>query len=282
MYRKFVGDILEKILCVRYIRDAKIDYIDPLKYIVKIGDSVVIDNEKGLEIAKVVKVVDKDTLDKSININKIVRVASKEDIKAQKENEADAREFLKFAKNEANKLNLDMKFLTAEYTLDRSKITLYFTADDRVDFRELVRILAQEGRTRIELRQIGPRDELKLYPNLGMCGKECCCRTHLQEFKSVTIKDAKEQGLQINMDKLSGACGKLMCCLKYEEEGYKENQKNMPKYNELVKVIETGEEGRVYNLDILKMKVKVKFGDTKENEYFDTFSVDQLTWKEKN
>lgn len=282
MHRKNVGDILDKILCVRYIRDAKIDYVNPHNIIVKIGDSIIVENDKGIEIAKVVKIVSKDSLDESIQINKIVRIASKDDLKNQKENEDDARNFLKFAKKEAEKLNLDMKFLTAEYTLDRSKLTLYFTADDRVDFRELVRVLAQEGKTRIELRQIGPRDELKLYPNLGMCGKECCCRTHLQEFKSVTIKDAKEQGLQINMDKLSGACGKLMCCLKYEEEAYKENLKNMPKYGESVKVKETSEEGKVYNIDILKMKVKVKFGDSKENEYFEVYSPDELTWKGKN
>ena len=120
-----------------------------------------------------------------------------------------------------------------------------------------------------------------MYENLGMCGKEVCCRKHLKDFKSVTIKDAKEQGLQINMDKLSGACGKLMCCLKYEEEEYKENQKNLPKYNELVEVKETLETGRVCNLDILNMKVKVKFGDSRENERFEVFDADKLSWKKR-
>ena len=270
---------MEKLLCVRYTKNAKIDYAYPKNFILKIGDTVVIESERGLELAKVVKIVDDNkTIDKN-NIKNIERQATKEDFKQEKENEEDAREFLKFAKKEAENLDLSMKFLLAEYTLDKSKLLLYFTAEDRVDFRELVKVLASEAKTRIELRQIGPRDELKMYANLGMCGKEVCCRTHLKDFQSVTIKDAKEQGMQINMDKLSGACGKLMCCLKYEEESYKENSQNMPKFNELVTVKETGEEGRVCNLDILNMKVKVKFGDSKENESIDVFDVKDLEWK---
>ena len=142
--------------------------------------------------------------------------------------------------------------------------------------------MASEVKTRVELRQIGPRDEVKMYESLGMCGKEVCCRTHLNDFKSVTIKDAKEQGLQINMEKLSGTCGKLMCCLKYEAEEYRENLKNLPKYNEIVKVKETKEEGKVCNLDILKMKIKVKFGDSRENERIETFNPSELIWKKRD
>ncbi|MBR1883984.1 MAG: stage 0 sporulation protein [Clostridia bacterium] len=270
-----------KVLCVRYVKNARIDYVDPKNYIFKIGDSVVIETERGLEIAKIIKLKDRESLDSSIEIKKICRPASIDDLKKEKENDIEAKEFLKVAKKEAKKLDLNMKFLLAEYTLDKSKLTLYFTSDDRVDFRELVKVLAAMVKTRIELRQIGPRDEIKMYANLGMCGREVCCKTHLKDFKSVTIKDAKEQGLQINMEKLSGACGKLMCCLRYEEEEYKENQKNMPKYNEIVKVIETGEEGKVCNLDILNMRVKVKFGDTRENERYENFDVDKLSWKRK-
>ena len=176
-----------------------------------------------------------------------------------------------------------MKFLAAEYTFDTTKLTFYFVSEERVDFRELVKILASKYKSRIELRQIGPRDEIKTYPNLGMCGKEVCCRTHLQDFEPVTIKMAKEQGLQINMPKLSGACGKLMCCLKYEEQTYKENLKKLPKVGELVTVEVEGqkEKGKVTNVDILGLKVKVKFGTSNEDERFDVFPVEKVSWNKK-
>ncbi len=272
---------MDSILCVRFTRNAKIEYVDSSKFTLKVGDSVIIETDRGLEIGKVVKIIGKDSIKDDVQIKKIVRVASKDDIKKERDNYLEAKQMLKKAKIESSKLGLGMKFLASEYTLDKSKLIFYFTSEDRVDFRELVRILASEVKTRIELRQIGPRDEVKMYENLGMCGREVCCRTHLKDFKSVAIKDAKEQGLQINMDKLSGACGKLMCCLKYEEEEYRENQKNLPKYNEVVKVKETGETGRVSNLDILKMKVKVRFGDSKDNERFETFDSNDLSWKSK-
>ncbi len=272
---------MEQILCVRYIKNAKLDYIFSKNNNEKVGDSLIIETENGSRLGKVIKVIDKESLPSTLQSKKAYKIATSDDLKKIRKNEEEASEMLKFARKKANNLGLGMKFLTAEYTFDKSKIVFYFTAEDRIDFRELVKILAAEVRTRVELKQIGPRDEVKLYETIGMCGIETCCRTHLKDFKSVTIKDAKEQGLQINMDKLSGACGKLMCCLKYEEEEYKENQKNLPKYNELVKVNETGEEGRVCNLDILKMKVKVHFGDTRENERYEVFDVNEISWKKK-
>ena len=174
-----------------------------------------------------------------------------------------------------------MKLLAAEYTFDASKLTFYFVAEERVDFRELVKSLASKYKARIELRQIGPRDEIKSYPNLGMCGKEVCCRTYLQDFESVTIKMAKEQGLQINMAKLSGACGKLMCCLKYEEEAYKENLEKLPKVGDIVEVEGEEEKGKVIGLDILRLKVKVKFGTSRDDERYETYPVDMLKWNNK-
>lgn len=269
---------MEYILAVRFRKTGKLVYLNPLKYGFRVGDTVIAETDKGQEMGRVVKLIKPDQMPKDAAVKNITRPGTKYDIKTQKDNEEEALNVLEFAKKEAVKLNLNMKFLFAEYTFDKSKITMYFTSEERVDFRDLVRILAAEVRTRIELRQIGPRDEIKVYPNLGMCGREVCCRTHLQDFKSVTIKDAKDQGLQINMSKLSGACGRLMCCIKYEEEGYKENLKKLPKYGEMVKVKETKETGKVANVDILNLKVRVKFGDLRENEKYEMYNADELTW----
>ena len=271
----------DKIIGVRFKKTGKLVYLDPLKFSFKIGDLVVANTERGEEIGRVVKIVDKDTMPPEIQIEKIIKPATKKDLEVQKENEEKAKEALEFCKKEAKKLNLEMKLLAAEYTFDTSKLTFYFSAEDRVDFRDLVKILASNYKSRIELRQIGPRDEVKMYPNLGICGKETCCRSFLQDFEPVTIKMAKDQGLQINMPKLSGSCGKLMCCLRYEQEAYKENLNKLPKIGELVKVQGEEEQGKVVNLDILKLKVKVKFGTNHEDERFETYPVDMIKFKKK-
>ena len=193
-----------------------------------------------------------------------------------------AHEALKFCKEQAKKLELDMKVLTAEYTLDGTKLTIYFVSEDRIDFRELVKIIASKYRARIELRQIGPRDEAKEYPTLGMCGREVCCRTHIETFDPVTIKMAKEQGLQINMSKLSGACGKLMCCLRFEEEIYKENLKQLPKVGEIVKVKGEQDKAKVTSVDILNKIVKVRFNfDSEDEDRYETYPVEKLKWTPK-
>ena len=272
---------MEVVIGVRFRKTGKLVYMNPLKYGFRVGDTVIAETDRGQEIGRVVKLLKKEEIPKDTELQDIIRPAVKHDLEIQKDNEKAALSVLMFAKKEAIKLNLKMKFLLAEYTFDKSKITIFFTAEERVDFRDLVRILASQAKTRIELRQIGPRDEIKIYPNLGMCGREVCCRTHLQDFKSVTIKDAKDQGLQINMSKLSGACGRLMCCIKYEEAEYKENLKKLPKYGELVKVISTNESGKVANIDILNLKVKVKFGDSRENEKYETYNSEELTWNIK-
>jgi len=272
---------MEVVIGVRFRKTGKLVYMNPLKFGFRVNDTVIAETDKGQEIGRVVKLLTTDELPKDTVLQDIIRPATKSDLQVQKDNEAAALEVLVFAKKEAIKLNLNMKFLLAEYTFDKSKITMFFTAEERVDFRDLVRILASEAKTRIELRQIGPRDEIKIYPNLGMCGREVCCRTHLQDFKSVTIKDAKDQGLQINMSKLSGACGRLMCCIKYEEIEYKENLKKLPKYGELVKVKATNDSGKVANVDILNLKVRVRFGDSRENEKYETYNAEELTWNVK-
>lgn len=259
---------------IRFKRTGKLSFYITDNDEIKISDSVVADTEKGEEIGVVSKILE---LEEGEELPAIKRIATEEDFKIQKEMDDKAKEALEFCKVQAKELNLDMKLLTAEYTLDGTKLTIYFVSEERVDFRELVKIIASKYRARIELRQIGPRDEVREYPTLGMCGKEVCCRTHLQNFEPVTIKMAKEQGLQINMSKLSGACGKLMCCLRYEEELYKENLKKLPKVGEIVKVKGEKEKGKVTSVDILNLTVKIRFGiDDEDEERYETYPVEKI------
>ena len=264
---------------IRFKKTGKLSYYISENDDIKLSDSVVVDTDKGEEIGVVAKVLE---LEENEELEKVKRMATEKDFENQRNMDEKAKEALKFCKEEAKKLELDMKVLSAEYTLDGTKLTIYFVSEDRVDFRELVKIIAAKYRARIELRQIGPRDEVREYPTLGMCGKEVCCRTHLQNFDPVTIKMAKEQGLQINMSKLSGACGKLMCCLRYEEELYKENLKKLPKVGEIVKVKGEKERAKVTSVDILNLNVKVKFGiDNEEEERYETYPVEELKWTPK-
>src|SRR5574344_386327 len=271
---------MENIIAVRVKKTGKLSYFNPLEYKFKINDNVVVQTERGEELARVVKILDKNSFKSNVKIQDEIRPAKNKDLDNFERREEDARKVVVFCKEEARRLKLQMKILTAEYTLDGSKLTVYFSSDDRVDFRELVKGLASKYKTRIELRQIGPRDEVKQYPNIGMCGKEVCCRTFLQNFDPVTIKMAKEQGLQINMSKLSGTCGKLMCCLRYEEEAYKENLKYLPKIGSIVKVKGEPQEGKVVSVDVLSKKVKIKFKD-KDDERFETYKSDMIINTEK-
>lgn len=272
---------MENLIGVRFKKTGKLTYYNPMQFGFRIGDNVIATTSKGEEIGRVVKIIDKEQLPDNIEVENIIKPATKKDLLIAKENEEKAEEALKFCKQTAIKLNLNMKLLFAEYTFDLSKLTIYFVAEERIDFRELVKIIASEYRARIELRQIGPRDEIKIYPNLGICGKEVCCRTFLEDFESVTIKMAKEQGLQINMSKLSGACGKLMCCLKYEEEAYKENLKLLPKVGDFVKVKKENISGKVVSVDILTLNLKVRFGDGKEDERYEKYHVDEIIFEKK-
>ena len=261
---------------IRFKKTGKLSFYISDNDNIKLTDSVVVDTDKGEEIGEVAKVLE---LEEKEELEKVKRIATEKDFENQKNMDEKAKEALKFCKEEAKKLELDMKVLSAEYTLDGTKLTIYFVSEDRVDFRELVKIIAAKYRARIELRQIGPRDEVREYPTLGMCGKEVCCRTHLQNFDPVTIKMAKEQGLQINMSKLSGACGKLMCCLRYEEELYKENLKKLPKVGEIVRVKGEKDRAKVTAVDILNLNVKVKFGiDNEEEERYESYPVEDLKW----
>ncbi len=272
---------MEKVIGVRFAKTGKLYYMDPLNFEVKVGDKVIANSERGQEIGRVVAIKTKDEFKKieyKEKVEKIERVATKQDIDRQKKLDEEAKEALITCKKLAKKYELDMKFIYTEYTLDKSKLICYFVAEDRVDFREVVKELANEYRVRIELRQVGPRDEVKAYDNIGTCGKEVCCRTFLPDFETVTIKMAKEQGLQINMQKLSGNCGRFKCCLKYEEEVYKEKLKNLPKVNEVVKY--EGELCKVVSLDILNEKVRLKIGPQGE-ERFEIVDVKDIKREKK-
>ena len=262
------------ILGVRFQKTGTLHYMDPLDFGFRIGDLVIANSKRGTEIGRVVSLKKPEELDKSVQIEKIIKPATKYDVERQKKHEENAKEAVLKCKSMANELNLNMKVIHAEYTFDGTKLIFYFSSDDRVDFRELVKKLANEYKVRIELRQVGPRDEIKMYPNLGMCGKEVCCRTFLPDFETVTIKMAKEQGMQINMPKISGACGRLMCCLKYEQETYKENMKDLPRQNEIVKY--NDEEAKVIGLDILNKKIRLKIG-VGEDEKFETVDYTEIT-----
>lgn len=272
---------MDKVIGVRFTKTGKLYYMDPLNIEVKVGDKIIANSERGQEIGRVVCVKSKEEFKKlelPDKIDKIERVASSQDLDKQKRLDEEAKRALVTCKKLAKKYNLDMKFIHTEYTLDKSKLICYFVAEDRVDFREVVKDLANEYRVRIELRQVGPRDEVKAFSNVGTCGKEVCCRTFLQDFDTVTIKMAKEQGLQINMQKLSGNCGRFKCCLKYEEEVYKEKLKNLPKVNEMVKY--EGELCKVVSLDILNEKVRLKIGPQGE-ERFETVEVKDIKREKK-
>ncbi|MEG1008476.1 MAG: regulatory iron-sulfur-containing complex subunit RicT [Clostridia bacterium] len=267
---------MEEIIVVRYRKTGRLVYMRKFSCELNVNDIIVGITDRGEELGRVVKKILKSDVPEGVEIENIVRKAGKYDLETDKENIIEAEKVVEYVKEESKKLNLNMKILSAEYTLDKSKVIIYFTASERVDFRELVKELTHKIRARIELRQIGARDEIKLYPNLGVCGREVCCRTFLQDFKSVTIKDAKDQGLQINMPKLSGACQRLKCCLKYEEESYRENLSKLPKVGSIVMVNDTKEKGKVVNLDILNMKVKVRFGNTREDEEYKTYNSDEV------
>ena len=249
----------ENVIGIRFRQTGKLAYMDPWNFSFKIGDSVIAESDRGVEMARVVSLKLKTDVKGLNEVSKIIRPASKEDITKDKENRRQAEEAMTVCKKHIKDLNLTMKLIFAEYLFDKSKLIFSFVSEERVDFRDLVKLLASDYKVRIEMRQVGARDEVKMQPNLGICGREVCCRTFLPDFETVTIKMAKEQGLQINMPKISGSCGRLMCCLKYEEDIYKENAKDMPKYGDIVKYMDSNV--KVIGLDILNKRVKIRTGD---------------------
>lgn len=249
---------------VRFVKGGKI-FCANSSLDLKVGDYIVVDTIRGLEIAEVCKLVDNAGKDE---IKEIIRIATKEDLDKQEDLKKNSSKVVKIANDLIKKYNLEMKLVDVSFTIDGGKVIINYICEDRVDFRELVKDLASQLKLRIELRQIGIRDQAKIIGGIGFCGKECCCKQYLNDFDKVSIKMAKTQGLSLNPTKISGICGRLMCCLSYENEFYSEISTKMPKINSRVKT-KDGIGSVIYN-NLLKQKITVKIeseNDIKINEY---------------
>jgi cell fate regulator YaaT (PSP1 superfamily) len=266
---------MKNIIGVRFKPVGKTYYFDPLEFDIKKGDDVIVETSRGIEIGTVV--IGKKELDEKENFSKplkgVLRIADENDKKICAENKEREKEAYKICAAKIKAHGLEMKLVEVEYSFDGSKILFYFTADGRIDFRELVKDLATVFRTRIELRQIGVRDESKTLGSIGVCGRSLCCSQFLGEFVPVSIKMAKEQGLSLNPSKISGACGRLMCCLKYEQDTYEELLKTTPKQGFLVSTPEGN--GTVEYVSLLKGLVKVRLENENEKTLKE-FKVDQV------
>ena len=256
-----------EIIGVKFKKLGKIYFFDPKKEKLNRGDLVIVETANGIEFAEVVVANKEMPEEKLVNpLKSIIRKANYKDIKHNEENEKKEKEAFKKAEELIKQHNLNMNLTEVEYTFDNSKLLFYFTADGRIDFRDLVKDLAAIYKTRIELRQIGVRDQVRKIGGNGVCGRELCCCTFLDNFDSVSIKMAKEQNIALTPSKISGNCGRLMCCLKYEQEVYEEKLSRLPKVGAIVKVEDEGE-GIVDSLEILKEKIRVKFKD-KDGFYY--------------
>lgn len=243
---------------IRFRRAGKRYYFDPLEFEMEQGSFVVVETIRGLELGEVVTpsvTVGEDF--GSRELKPILRIATEEDLLAAKENDKDEEEIIKTTKALAKQNELEIKVLASEYTLDRDRLVIYFEADGRVDFRQLVRDLSGIYKTRIELRQVGSRDAAKFIGGIGPCGLVTCCTTYIGEFQNVSIKMAKNQNLSLNPQKISGSCGKLLCCIRYEHELYEELREQMPDVGEFVDTKEG--RGKVISIQILQQKVRVLF-----------------------
>ena len=269
-----------KVIGVRFRTAGKVYFFDPVDYDIKRGDHVIVETARGVEFGTVVGDPKEVEDDKVIQpLKPVLRIATAKDIEQEAANKEKEKEAFKICLEKIRKHELAMKLIDAEYTFDNNKVLFYFTADGRIDFRELVKDLASVFKTRIELRQIGVRDETKILGGIGICGRPLCCHTHLSEFIPVSIKMAKEQNLSLNPTKISGVCGRLMCCLKHEEETYEELNRRLPNVGDQV-TTRDGQRGEVASINILRQLVKVivENGDEKEIQ---EFPVEELRFKKK-
>ena len=255
-----------KVIGVRFRRAGKVYYFNPLDMDITTGMHVIVETARGVEYGYVVLGV-KDMDEEKVfqPLKPVIRIATPQDDAVADENRQKEKDAFKICKEKIAKHGLDMKLIDAEYTFDNNKVLFYFTADGRVDFRELVKDLASVFRTRIELRQIGVRDETKILGGIGICGRCLCCHTYLSEFAPVSIKMAKEQNLSLNQTKISGVCGRLMCCLKNEQETYEALNKSLPGTGDTV-TLPDGLQGIVHSVNVLRQRVKVivEVNDEKE------------------
>ncbi len=257
---------MTKVVGVRFRNAGKIYYFDPAKLKIETGNHVIVETARGVEMGTVI-LGPRDVEDESVvqPLKTVIRIATESDEKVVAKNREKEKEAFTICLEKIAKHNLDMKLVDAEYTFDNNKLLFYFTADGRIDFRELVKDLAAIFRTRIELRQIGVRDETKMLGGMGICGRGLCCHTYLAEFAPVSIKMAKEQNLSLNPAKISGVCGRLMCCLKNEQDTYEYLNSRLPNIGDTVTTPE-GLKGVVQSVNVLRqiVKVIVELEDEKE------------------
>ena len=269
---------MTKIVGVRFRNVGKIYYFSPKNYKIKIGDHVIVETARGIEFGRVV-LGPKEIGDNEVvhPLKEVLRVATADDEERERQNRAKEKDAFKICQKKINEHKLDMKLIDAEYTFDNNKVLFYFTADGRIDFRQLVKDLAAIFKTRIELRQIGVRDETKIRGGIGICGRCLCCHTYLSDFAPVSIKMAKEQNLSLNQTKISGVCGRLMCCLKNEQETYEELNKKLPAMGDTV-TLPDGNQGTVHGINVLRQRVRVMIEINDEKE-IQEFSVDELKFQ---
>ena len=269
-----------RIVGVRFQKAGKIYYFDPLDFELETAMHVIVETARGIEMGTVL-IPPKDVEDDKViqPLKPVIRVATDEDERVVEENKEKEKEAIAICKEKILQHGLEMKLVNAEYTFDSNKLLFYFTADGRIDFRELVKDLAAIFRTRIELRQIGVRDETKMMGGIGICGRELCCKSYLADFVPVSIKMAKEQNLSLNPTKISGVCGRLMCCLKNEQDTYEYLNSRLPSVGDIV-TTQQGLKGEVVNVNVLRQLVKVVVDNGEEKELRE-YPVDELEFRPK-
>lgn len=269
-----------RVIGVRFRTAGKIYFFDPVQFEIKKGDHVIVETARGIEFGSVVSGVTEVEDEKVVQpLKPVIRIANGHDMEQEAANKVKEKEAFKICLEKIRKHGLEMKLIDAEYTFDNNKVLFYFTADGRIDFRELVKDLASVFKTRIELRQIGVRDETKIVGGIGICGRPLCCHSYLSDFIPVSIKMAKEQNLSLNPTKISGVCGRLMCCLKNEEETYEDLNRRLPNIGDYV-TTDDGLKGEVQSVNVLRqlVRVVVEEGDAKEIK---EYPVDRLQFKRK-
>ena len=270
---------MTKVIGVRFRQAGKVYFFSPGNLQIKKGDKVIVETARGVEFGSVVyptkEVPDEDIMQP---LKPVIRVATEEDKRNEEKNREKEQEAFRVCQEKIRKHELDMKLISAEYTFDGNKVLFYFTAEGRIDFRELVKDLAGVFRTRIELRQIGVRDETKIRGGIGICGRPLCCHTYLSEFAPVSIKMAKEQNLSLNPTKISGVCGRLMCCLTNEEETYEELNSRLPELGDTV-ITSEGLKGEVQSVSVLRQLVKVVVNLDNEEKEIREYKASELKFK---
>ena len=268
-----------KVIGVRFRNAGKIYYFAPGKYEIKSGQHVIVETARGIEYGYVVLGTREVEDGKVVQpLKSVIRMATKEDEAVEEANKKKEKDAFKVCLEKIRKHNLEIKLIDVEYTFDNNKILFYFTADGRIDFRELVKDLAAVFKTRIELRQVGVRDETKIVGGIGICGRPLCCHSYLSEFIPVSIKMAKEQNLSLNPTKISGVCGRLMCCLKNEEETYEYLNSKLPNVGDYV-TTDDGLKGEVHSVNVLRQTVKVIVVVDKDEKEIRDYKVEQLKFK---